>query len=251
MGRRILVRRRGRGGMQFRAPRKGKIAAVRYPFTSPQATVVGEVANILHERGRSAPLMQVRLSDGSFVYLPAVAGISVGSKIEIGSGALAQQGNVLPLNKIPEGTPVCNIEQRYGDGGKLVRSSGASATLFSLTPSGAVVRLPSGKSTILSGDCRATIGAVAGSGRIEKPFLRAGTRFHALRAKGKMYPRVRGVAMSAVHHPFGGGRHQTPGKSTSTSRGAPPGRKVGLIAPRMTGRSRLRRQARRRMASHG
>ena len=89
--------------------------------------------------------------------------------------------------------------------------------------------------------CRAMIGEVAGGGRLEKPFLRAGARHHAKRAAGRVYPRMRGIAMAAVYHPFGGGRHQHPGKSTSTSRNAPPGRKVGLIAPRKTGRKRLAR----------
>jgi large subunit ribosomal protein L2 len=64
-----------------------------------------------------------------------------------------------------------------------------------------------------------------------------------MRAAGRVYPRMRGIAMAVVYHPFGGGRHQHPGKSTSTSRNAPPGRKVGLIAPRKTGRKRLARSS--------
>ena len=63
-----------------------------------------------------------------------------------------------------------------------------------------------------------------------------------MKAKAKRYPSVRGVAMGSVHHPFGGGRHQGPHKSTSTSRNAPPGRKVGLIAARKTGRKKLSRR---------
>jgi large subunit ribosomal protein L2 len=85
------------------------------------------------------------------------------------------------------------------------------------------------------------VGEIAGGGRKEKPFLTAGARHHAMRAAGRVYPRMRGIAMAVVYHPFGGGRHQHPGKSTSTSRNAPPGRKVGLIAPRKTGRGRLPR----------
>ena len=71
--------------------------------------------------------------------------------------------------------------------------------------------------------------------------MRAGERYYAKMAKNQQYPRVRGIPMAAVYHPFGGGRHQHPGKSTSTSRNAPPGRKVGLIAPRKTGRKRITR----------
>jgi large subunit ribosomal protein L2 len=82
---------------------------------------------------------------------------------------------------------------------------------------------------------RATIGNVSCGGRTEKPFVKAGNKFHAMRAKRKFYPWVRGVAMNAVDHPFGGAQHH-PGKSKSTSRNAPPGRKVGAIASTRTGR---------------
>ena len=240
MGKRILQRRRGKAGIQFRAPIKGKIAPVRYPRPGGGG---GMVTAVLDERGRSAPLAQIRLSDKSFTYLPAVAGLAVGREMSIGPDAQAVFGNVLPLSKVPEGTKICNIELRPGDGGKLVRASGGSAVLFSKANGKAIVRMPSGKSMLIDERCRATIGEVAGGGRKEKPFLTAGARHHAMRASGRVYPRMRGIAMAVVYHPFGGGRHQHPGKSTSTSRNAPPGRKVGLIAPRKTGRKRLARSS--------
>ena len=84
--------------------------------------------------------------------------------------------------------------------------------------------------------CRATIGVVAGGGRTEKPFVKAGKKFHKMRVRGTKYPRVRGVAMNACDHPFGGGGRQHPGRPKSVARGAPPGRKVGAIASRRTGR---------------
>jgi large subunit ribosomal protein L2 len=199
------------------------------------------VTAILDERGRSAPLAQLKLADNSFAYLPAVAGISVGKEIAMGAGAVPQAGNIVSLSTVPEGTRVCNIELRPGDGGKLVRASGTSAIVFSKANGKAILKLPSGKNILVSDSCRATIGEVAGGGRREKPFLTAGARHHAMRAAGRVYPRMRGVAMAVVYHPFGGGRHQHPCKSTSTSRNAPPGRKVGLIAPRKTGRKRLAR----------
>ncbi len=240
MGKRILQRRRGKAGIQFRSPSKGKIAAVRYPVRvgSSQNAVV---TAIMDERGRSAPLAQLRFGDNTYTYLPAVAGISVGREVAMGPGAKPSEGNVVPLSSIPEGTRVCNIELRPGDGGRLVRASGGSAVLFSKANGRAIVKLPSGKNIMISDSCRATIGEVAGGGRREKPFLTAGARHHAMRASGRVYPRMRGIAMAVVYHPFGGGRHQHPGKSTSTSRNAPPGRKVGLIAPRKTGRKRLAR----------
>jgi large subunit ribosomal protein L2 len=242
MGKRILQRHRGKAGIQYRAPTKGKFAVVGYPFMATDQTVEAKVINIVHERGREYPLAQVDLSGRRF-YIPAVLGTTVGGTIQIGPQAALASGNVLPLTNIPEGTTICNIERYKGDGGRLVRNAGGSATLFSNSAQGSIVRLPSGKSILLPVGCRASIGTVSGAGRVEKPFLKAGARFHLKRSKRKVYPRMRGIAMAVVYHPFGGGRHQHPGKSTSTSRNAPPGRKVGLIAPRKTGRKRVRSEA--------
>lgn len=241
MGKRILQRRRGKAGIQFRAPIRGKIAPVRYPRLGPDSEGTATVTALLDERGRSAPLAQVGYGNHRFTYLPAVSGMSVGKKISMGPGSSAASGNLMSLSQIPEGTRICNIELKQGDGGKLVRASGTSAVLFSKANGRAIVRLPSGKSILVDERCRAMIGEIAGGGRREKPFLTAGARHHAMRASGRVYPRMRGIAMAVVYHPFGGGRHQHPGKSTSTSRNAPPGRKVGLIAPRKTGRGRLPR----------
>ena len=238
MGKRILQRHRGKGGLQYRAPIKGKFAQVRYPYVPDGETMEAKIMDILHERGRGYPVARFDYG-GKRYFIPAVSGLTVGSQIKIGPQATVSAGNVLPLANIPEGTSICNIERYLGDGGRLVREAGGSAILFANTPTAATIRMPSGKTTILSPRCRASIGVVSGSGRVEKPFLRAGARFHLMKAKGKMYPRMRGIAMAAVYHPFGGGRHQHPGKSTSTSRNAPPGRKVGNIAPRKTGRKRL------------
>ena len=85
-------------------------------------------------------------------------------------------------------------------------------------------------------DARATIGVIAGGGRKTKPFVTAGAKFKSNESK-KKYPIVRGVAMNAVDHPFGGYQHHV-GHSKSTSRHAPPGRKVGAIASKRTGRKK-------------
>ncbi len=236
------MQRKGRGGIQFRSPGKGRLAPAKYPFFPVEKSVVARVADLRHERGRGVPLAQLVYENGRVGYLPAVNGLAVGDSIVIGGGADVRVGNVLPLARIPEGSTICNIEKNFGDGGELVRSSGGAAILFAHTPSGEVIRLPSGKSIILRKSCRATLGEVAGSGRLEKPLLRAGVAWRIHRIRGKAYPTVRGIAMAVVYHPFGGGRHQHPGKSTSTSRNAPPGRKVGHIAPRKTGRKRLTRR---------
>jgi len=238
MGKRILVRHRGKGGLQYRSPQVGKFAKVRYPFVPEGQTTEMKVLNIVHERGRAYPLAELDYSGKRF-YIPAVSGTIVGSQIQLGPQAAVASGNILPLASIPEGTAICNIERYMGDGGRLVRQAGESAVLFANTAQGSTIRMPSGRTAFLSPKCCASIGIVSGGGRVEKPFLRAGAKYHLMKSKGKMYPRMRGIAMAAVYHPFGGGRHQHPGKSTSTSRNAPPGRKVGNIAPRKTGMKRI------------
>ncbi len=226
--------------MQYRAPKKGKIAPAKYPDTSNEV-LKGEIIDILHERGRCAPLAKLKFTEDNFTYIPAVTGLRVGSWIEIGKGAELKEGNVLPLEEIPEGSSICNIELSIGDGGKLIKAPGDSATLFSHTATGVLVRFPSGKAKVIKGNSRASIGRISGWGRAEKPLLRAGSKYHLMKAKGKMYPRVRGVAMASVHHPFGGGRHQHVGKSKTTSKNSPPGRKVGLVGAKKTGTKRLAR----------
>jgi len=247
MGKRILQQRRGRGGLQFRAPSKGKIAPVRYPpfGTDIDSKVTkGRVVDILHEVGRAAPVSKVELADRTTVYLPAAEGLSVNSVIEIGPGAAVTLGNILPLKDIPEGTSIFNIEVNPGDGGKLIRAGGCYATVFSQLHDKTIVKLPSGKLKAIDNRCRATIGIVAGGGRKEKPFLKAGAKFYLMKTKAAKYPRVRGVAMPAVYHPFGGGKHQRPGKPMAIARRAPPGRKVGHVAPKKTGRKRIKAKSR-------
>ncbi|MCX8175865.1 MAG: 50S ribosomal protein L2, partial [Candidatus Bathyarchaeota archaeon] len=94
------------------------------------------------------------------------------------------------------------------------------------------------KTAIVNNNALATIGVVAGSGRTDKPFMKAGEKYYLMRSRGIKWPRVRGVAMVAASHPFGGGRHRHVGKPSTVSRHAPPGQKVGLIAARRTGRAK-------------
>lgn len=235
MGKRILVQRRGRGTPTFRAKTHRRVAPVKYP-PPHEDTIMGVVKDILHDPSRGAPIALIELETGERVYNVAVEGLHVGQTVYMGAAAPTAIGNIIPIGRIPEGTAVCNIERRPGDGGKLVRASGGYATVVAHIDRGTIIRLPSGKTACLNDNCRATIGVVAGGGRIEKPFLKAGKKYHWMRAKGRAYPRVRGVAMNACSHPHGGGRWRHMGRPKTVSRHAPPGRKVGLIAARRTGR---------------
>jgi len=236
MGRRIQGQRRGRGGPTFRAPSHRYKANLSHRAVEDADVVSGEVVGIEHDPARSAPLADVQFDDDDRRLVLAPEGITVGDTIQVGVSAEIAPGNTLPLAEIPEGVPVCNVERQPGDGGKFARASGVSATLLTHDRKAAVVQLPSGEIRRLSPEARATIGVVAGGGRTEKPFVKAGKKYHKMRSRGTKYPRVRGVAMNAVDHPFGGGGRQHPGKPKSVSRNAPPGRKVGDIASKRTGR---------------
>jgi large subunit ribosomal protein L2 len=236
MGRRIRGQRRGRGGPSFRAPSHRYKSDLQHRKTEDGDVISGTVVDIEHDPARSAPIAAVEFEDGDQRLVLAPEGVGTGDELQVGISAAIEPGNTLPLAEIPEGVPVCNVERQPGDGGTFARASGTSADLITHDRDATVVQRPSGEVKRLDPDCRATIGVVAGGGRTEKPFVKAGNKHHKVKSRAITWPRVRGVAMNAVDHPFGGGGRQHPGKPKSISRDAPPGRKVGDISSRRTGR---------------
>lgn len=236
MGKNLIQQKRGKGSPRYRAPSfryKGKSGYVGYE----QGKIASaDITDILHSSGHSAPLMELKYSNGENGLLQAPEGIKVGDKIEMGENIELKVGNILPLKNIPEGTSIYNLESSPGDGGKFVRASGTFAKIITKTEHGVVVELPSSKRRVFLLECKATIGVIAGSGRTEKPFLKAGNRFYAMTAKNKVWPQVSGTSMNSVSHPFGGRSSHAKGIPTQSSRNSPPGRKVGKIAPKRTGR---------------
>lgn len=164
----------------------------------------------------------------------ATEGMHTGAFVYCGKKATLTVGNVLPVGGLPEGTIICNVEEKAGDRGALARTSGSYATIIghSADDNKTRVRLPSGAKKTISGTARASVGIVAGGGRIDKPLLKAGRAYHKYKAKRYNWPRTRGVAMNPVDHPHGGGNHQHIGKASTIARSAVPGQKVGLIAAR-------------------
>ena len=231
MGKKLIQQRRGRNKGRYSVPShryKGKIK-----YFSKNIEGKGVVEDIIHDPGHTAPITKVRFNKNNHFML-ASEGIKIGDSVEYNNKL--NIGNISTIGDIEEGLPIYNIEISPGDGGKLVRSGGSYATVVSHQSGKTVIRLPSGQFKTLQSKCRATIGVVAGGGRKDKPFLKAGKKYHEFRKKGKQYPVVRGVAMNAVNHPHGGGGHQHVGKPYTVKRGASPGRKVGSIAARRTGR---------------
>lgn len=241
MGKQLITQRRGRGTSTYRAPSHryyGKISYRSYDESERNSVVYGKIEDLIDCPGHMAPLAKIKYDTKEEVLLSAPLNVKVGDIVASGAGAAVQTGNVLPLKNIPEGTAIYNLECKPGDGGKLVRTAGVFARVVGKVDNGIIVKLPSRKQKTFVGECRATIGIIAGDGRTEKPFLKAGKRMHAMRARNKLYPQTSGVAMNAVDHPFGSGRGRHVGKPKTAPRWAPAGRNVGLIRARRSGRKR-------------
>jgi len=214
-------------------------------FAERHGFIKGVIKEIIHDPGRGAPLARVTFRD-PYCYKQnkenfiCAEGMYTGQFIYCGRKATVQVGNILPVGQLPEGTVICCLEEKPGDRGALARCSGNYVTIISHNTDSkrTRVKLPSGAKKAVQSSCRAMVGIVAGGGRIDKPILKAGRAYFKHKAKRHSWPRVRGVAMNPVDHPWGGGNHQHIGKASTVRRDASAGRKVGLIAARRTGRLR-------------
>jgi large subunit ribosomal protein L2 len=232
MGKRLYSQRRGRGTNTFKAKLKG----IKSEYLTQNADLMkGEIIDLIKDTGRNAIIQKIKFDNGQEEQIIAPEGVFIGQKVEQGNGAQIEIGNVGVVGEFPEGCPIFNIEKTVGDGGSLIKSSGGYAQIISKDKKGVTAKLPSGKIIILPLTVRATIGNASCGGKQEKPFIKAGRKFFMTKSKKIFWPTVRGVAMNAVDHPFGGAQHH-PGKSKSTARNAPVGRKVGAIASKRTGR---------------
>lgn len=226
MGKNLRQQRRGRGGMQYASPSHRHIGDLKLPAPELKS---GKIVDLMHAPGRTCPVAKVDYgSEVSFMI--AAEGMTVGQKISVfGVGDVAP-GNVMALGNIPEGTMVYSIEGRPGDGGKYCKAGGTSATVVTRGDKISCL-MPSGMFKSFDPRCRAVVGIVAGGGRDEKPFGKAGNKFWCYQSRSKAYFKVKGVAMNPVDHPHGGGGHPHVGKPSTVSRNAPPGRKVGRLSP--------------------
>jgi large subunit ribosomal protein L2 len=232
MGKRIIVQARGRGGPTYRVRRKAFRFNPKYP---PRLSGSGSVIRLLNSAGHTAPLAKVSYKEGSF-YIPAFKGMVEGQKINF-EGKEVKPGNILRLKDIPVKTSIYSIESRPGDGGIFIKSAGNSGIVNKIVGNSVFVLMPSKKEKKFNSNCRAIVGVVAGAGRVDKPVLKAGKKYHIKRSKSKLWPRTSAVKMNAIDHPFGSGRGKNP-KRKIAKRNAPPGRRVGLIRPRRTGKKK-------------
>jgi len=231
MGKRIIQQRRGRGGHTYRVRSKAGAIKTGYP-----ANLEGEweVIKLVASPGHSAPLAKFANKEGKVFHGFAANLLYVGQKIEYGGN---KPGDISVIGDLKNGTEIFNIESKVSDGGKFIRTGGNAATIIAKEGNVVRVMMPSKKERKFAVTCRATVGRAAGDGRMDKPIMKAGTKFYIMKSKSKLWPRTSAVKMNAIDHPFGSGRGKRV-KSKIAKRNASPGKKVGLIRPRRTGRKK-------------
>jgi large subunit ribosomal protein L2 len=193
---RITVRHRG-GGCR----RHCRIV----DFKREKHNIPARVAAIEYDPGRSACIALLNYVDGEKRYIIAPLNLKVGAVVMSGASAEPTVGNMLPLEKIPFGLTIHNIELSPGHGGQLARGAGTGAILMSREGNFAQIKMPSGEIRMINAKCMATIGQI---GNLEHETIIYG-KAGAARWRG-IRPTVRGRAMNPVDHPMGGGE----GKST-------------------------------------
>ena len=197
-------------------------------FRRDKDGVAGKVAAVEYDPNRSARIALIHYADGEKRYILAPEGLQIGQKVESGERVEPHTGNCMPLANIPAGLPVHNIEMAPGEGGKLVRSAGRSATLSAKEGDWAYIILPSGEMRRVNIRCRATIGQI---GNAEHNSIRVG-KAGRTRHKGRR-SHNRGSAMNPVDHPMGGGEGRRSG-------GRDPVSPTGVLAK--GGKTRRRRK---------
>ncbi|MBN2049455.1 MAG: 50S ribosomal protein L2 [Spirochaetales bacterium] len=194
---RISVRRRGGG-------HKRLYRVVDFKRAKPG--VPGKIVALEYDPNRSANIALVHYADGDKRYILAPKGLTVGRTIVSGSEAPIEVGNHLPMEKIPLGMTVHNVELQLGKGGQLVRSAGGKAVIVASEGDYVTLRLPSGEMRMIFKKCSATIGEVGNEEHMNISIGKAGRS----RWLGKR-PKVRGVVMNPHDHPHGGGEGKTSG----------------------------------------
>jgi large subunit ribosomal protein L2 len=175
-------------------------------FKRNNSNVEGEVKTIEYDPNRTAFIALVEYTDGDKRYILAPAGLKVGQKVNQGAGSIPDTGNAMPMKEMPLGSLIHNIELQIGQGGRLCRSAGTYAQLMAKEGKYVAVKLPSGESRFVLGECLATIGALSNSEHQQEVKGKAGRN----RWLGRR-PRVRPAAMNPVDHPMGGGEGRNKG----------------------------------------
>jgi large subunit ribosomal protein L2 len=233
MGKTIIQQARGHGSKTYQV----RPSAYVYRIGMPKLGTNGKfkIISLLNSSAHTSPLAKI-LIEGKDYFFPAAQGLVEGQEIEIGSSNAAI-GNIISLKDVPTEASVFNIEIRPGDGGRIGRTSGNFATVVRKEKDGVILMLSSKKEKKFNNECRAIVGMTAGQGRMLKPIVKAGKKWHMMKARNKLWPRTSALKFNAVDHPFGGGRGKRI-KSKIAKRNAPAGARVGHLRPNRTGHLR-------------
>ncbi len=175
-------------------------------FKRNKKDIPATVKSIEYDPNRTAFIALLNYADGEKRYIIAPNGLQVGATVISGDNVVPELGNALQLKYMPLGTMVHNIEMQPGQGGKLVRSAGATAQLSNKEEKYGVLKMPSGELRKVLINCYATVGVVSNSDHNLESMGKAGRN----RWKG-IKPRTRAVAMNPVDHPMGGGEGKASG----------------------------------------
>ncbi|CAA6605121.1 50S ribosomal subunit protein L2 [Rhodospirillaceae bacterium LM-1] len=175
-------------------------------FKRNKLDMAAVVERLEYDPNRTAFIALVKYEDGELAYILAPQRLSVGDAVLSSERADIKPGNCMPLKSMPVGTIIHNIEMKPGKGGQMARSAGTYAQLVGKDAGRAQVKLMSGELRLVSGECKATVGAVSNPDQQNISLGKAGRQ----RWLGKR-PHVRGVAMNPIDHPHGGGEGRTSG----------------------------------------
>jgi large subunit ribosomal protein L2 len=167
--------------------------------------IAAKVVAIEYDPNRTSRIALIQYTNGAKRYILAPVGLKVGDNVFSGAGSDIKPGNAMPLENMPVGTVVHNIELKPGRGAQMVRSAGASAQIMAKEAGMALLRLPSGEQRKVHLTCRATVGQVGNLEHENIVIGKAGRKRHM-----GIRPTVRGVAMNPVDHPHGGGEGKSP-----------------------------------------
>jgi large subunit ribosomal protein L2 len=169
-------------------------------FRRNKIGIEATVTTVEYDPNRSARILLLEYADGEKRYILAPNGVKVGDKLMAGPDAEIRDGNAIPLQRVPLGSFIHNIELMPGKGGQLSRSAGTAAQLVAREGDFSTVRLPSGEMRMIRNVCYATLGTVGNSDHMNLSLGKAGrSRWLGIR------PQTRGMAMNPVDHPNGGG----------------------------------------------
>jgi large subunit ribosomal protein L2 len=201
---------RHRGGGAKRLYRK-------IDFKRRKDGVPAKVAHIEYDPNRSAYIALLHYADGEKRYILAPQRLRVGMTVQSGTNVDVRVGNSLPLQNMPPGTVVHNVELTPGRGGQMARAAGAGVQLLAKEGDRVTLRLPSGEMRMVRGECRATVGTIGNAEHQNVKIGKAGRKRHL-----GVRPQTRGTAMNPVDHPHGGGEGSTtPGRHPVTPWGVP------------------------------